>query len=682
MKFSQKSGHKPIDLMNPLKLTASNVGFLISIAMFFWSAAIAQVTVHGDKSLPHDLELRKYFPQKINHLAQPYDVTFYHLKLDVRPDVQQIAGSVQIDGFSQAANLRDLAIDLYDNMIVDSVTSNDVSLQFSRVVQQVVVQLPQALSARERFSITVHYRGNPQRIGFGSFNWTESNGTPRIWTLSEPYGAPTWWPCKDDPADKADSVFLDITVPENLVAASNGSLVRTDIAPNQRKTWVWKTRYPISTYLVVLAIADYTRYSDTYFSGGAEMPVEYFVYPELLDAAQIDFAPTIDMLSAFSALFGEYPFFSEKYGMASVTSGASMEHQTLTTLAARHINGAHTGEWAIAHELAHHWFGDLITLKNWPDIWLHEGFASYCEALWEESVRGDSAYVSAMRNMDPGSFSGTVVVTDTVNLPVMFSATVYRKGAWVLHMLRGVLGDAVFFDALNAFATDPRWQFGNATTLDFVRTCEQISGKDLTWFFEQWLFRVGRPVYDYHWDVSGDAAPYQTTLRIDQMNSQPYENNLPYRMPLQVRLSAGNETQTVTIWDSLPEQQFVFETDFSPANLEIDPDNWVLKRLIFNGGNISSIPRGFEIAQNFPNPFNGTTIIRYGILRRTAVTVTIFNVRGQQVFAQNLPPQVVGFYDFIWDGKDNNGRDLPSGIYYYQFSDGNSSAAKKLVLVR
>jgi len=304
------------------------------------------------------------------------------------------------------------------------------------------------------------------------------------------------------------------------------------------------------------------------------MELQYFVYPEDLAAAQEDFNVTDNMMEFFATVFGEYPFLNEKYGMAEFPWGGAMEHQTITSYGDPLIRGDHYYDYINAHELAHQWFGDCITMRSWSHIWLNEGFASYSEALWEESLGGSSAYHAYLDTQDPGSFQGSLFVVDSTNANALFSNTVYDKGSWTLHMLRGVLGDSLFFNCLNGYATDPNIVYATAITEDFRDLCESVSGQDLHWFFEQWVYRPGRPNYVYNWETTGTAPPYQTTLNLLQTNTELY------KMPLQIHLFGNGLDTLFTVWDSLNEQQFQFMTNIEPMALEVDPDNWVLKNII------------------------------------------------------------------------------------------------------
>ena len=603
-----------------------------------------------------------------------YDVTGYTINLNIWPVNKTIDGSVVITGKSKITGLTHLEFNLFSNMTVDSITQNGSPLTFNHAGNLVDVQLPAFLGTDGDFSVEIFYHGNPQSIGLGSWRWSTHSGNPIISTLSEPFGAPTWWPCKDDPADKADSVFLNITVPENLVVASNGLLKAVTPAPDNRHTYSWETRYPISNYLVSLAISNYAEFNDWYVSAsGDSMPLVYYVYPEHLAAAQEDFSVTDEMISAFAEIYGEYPFIEEKYGMAIFSWGGAMEHQTMTSYGSGLITGNHTYDWINAHELAHQWFGDLITMKRWSHIWLNEGFASYSEAMWMESLYGKTAYHNYLASQDPGFFSGSLFVTDSTNENALFSNTVYDKGSWALHMLRGVLGDSLFFAGIRSYATDSSLVFGNATTEDFRDICEAVSGMDLDWYFDEWVYRAGRPNYQYDWKVTGNR-PFTTTLTLKQTNA------VPYKMPMQIYLFGDGLDSTVTVWDSLAYQQFQFVTNDAPIDVQVDPDNWILKNIdrvtgIVDGENEQ--PQRFELTQNYPNPFNPTTTIEFYLQNPGYTTLAIYDMLGQKIAtlaAENLNS---GRHLYQWDASG-----MASGIYYYRLTAGNFTAVKKALLLR
>lgn len=415
-----------------------------------------------------------------------FDVVYYGLDLSIDPASETVSGNVTTKGKSLVEKLEIVTLDLYENMEVDSIVTATGQLSYSHENNQLTVNLEGEYEPDEIFDITVYYRGHPADAGgFHSFAFGDRDGVPLISTLSEPFGAPAWWPCKDDPADKADSVDIIITVPEDLIVASNGTLESITRQQAGTRTFFWKERYPITTYLVSLAITDYEVFSDYYhYSEEDSMEVQFYVYPEHLEVAVEDFNVTVPMLEHFSTVFGEYPFVREKYGMAAFQWGGAMEHQTCTSYGARLIRGDHRYDWIVAHELAHQWFGDSVTMKYWSHIWLNEGFATYAEALWTEGIKGEKAYRRYMQTLDAGVFPTSVYVQDSTRIDALFSRTVYDKGGWVLHMLRHVMGDRDFFSALQVYASahasvmPPRKTSGRSarTTLEAALSGSSDSG--------------------------------------------------------------------------------------------------------------------------------------------------------------------------------------------------------------
>jgi len=485
---------------------------------------------------------------------QLFDVTSYYLDLDLDPDRKWLNGNVIIDGTSLVNGLEYIEIDLYHHLTVDSILQSGSNRLFTHHNQIISVNLEKPLSINENFEIRIYYRGNPEEFTYRSFGWSTHTTGVIIWTLSEPFGSPAWWPCKDDPKDKADSVIVNVTVPIGLIAVSNGVLTYSSEAKNTT-SFRWETGYPISTYLVSLAVSNYITFSDWYhYSHNGSMELTYFVYPEHENQAREDLSITLDMLKFFASVFGEYPFVKEKYGMAVFPWAGGMEHQTITSYGAALIRGDHYFDYINAHELAHQWFGDCITTRSWSHIWLNEGFASYAEALWFESIYGKSFYHNYVNRWDDPPLDGPLFVADSLNDGALFSRLVYDKGAWTLHMLRGVLGDSLFFDSMRRYATDPRVAYGTATTKDFQLICEETSNSDLSWFFEQWVYRGGRPEYEAQWSVS-ETSPYITTLQIRQANTELFT------MPLTLNISGGELDTSIIIWDSLAYQQFEISTD-------------------------------------------------------------------------------------------------------------------------
>ena len=502
-----------------------------------------------------------------------YDAKYYKLDLGLNDATQIISGSVYMHAQALTNGFVNLELNFFDNpqMYIDSVKTNNSLLSFSWYGDLVRITLDRAYD-QEPFDVTVYYHGHPLEGGLGSFDWS-SHGSPPvpvISTLSEPYFAQAWWPCKDVPRDKADSADINITVRSDLIVASNG-LLRQVVDNGSTKTYKWHEKYPITTYLIMIAATNYTIFSNWYYPivGPDSMEVRYFVYPEYLSSAQGLYPVTPSMIQFYANTFGEYPFVEEKYGMAHFPWGGAMEHQTCTS-----ILYSWYSQWVIAHELSHQWWGDYITCQNWHHVWLNEGFASYCEALWAEHVSGQSYYHTYMGYMKYTS-GGTIYVADTTDAWNIFSSIVYDKGAWVLHMLRHVVGDSTFFNILRSYYSDPRYAHGSALTEDFQGICEDTSGMDLDYFFEEWIYGTYYPKYRHCWIYeSAGAGYYDVYLHIDQTQTTPPTH---FTMPVDVTINAGGSDTTLAVFNDARHKDFKLTVSGSPGNLRLDKDEWILR---------------------------------------------------------------------------------------------------------
>ena len=306
------------------------------------------------------------------------NITFYDLYFKIFPDDQSINGLVSATAIVVDSGLTSIDLDLMDGYEIDSVQINGQNAEYTYSSNLMSIQLAMVGTPDIGSEIvaTIGYHGDPQSFDFGSFTFDEHQGEHLIWTLSEPYGARGWWPCKDDPSDKADSVNIVVNVPDHLIVASNGSLISEESNPNGRKTYYWQESYPIATYLVSLAIYPYQYWEDTYINAdGDSLSLTYYVFPDHYGSLYENYLETKDMIGLFEEKYGAYPFFDEKYGHAEFGWGGGMEHQTLSSMGG-------WSDWLIAHELAHQWWGDMITCADFHHIWLNEGFARYGEALW------------------------------------------------------------------------------------------------------------------------------------------------------------------------------------------------------------------------------------------------------------------------------------------------------------
>jgi hypothetical protein len=383
-----------------------------------------------------------------------------------------------------------------------------------------------------------------------------------IWTLSEPFGARDWWPCKDFNDDKADSLDMTCTVPDNLIVASNGVLV-SDVDNGSTRTFHWHTSSPISTYLVSLAIHPYTVFSDSYTPQGPGSPMElkFYVFPDHFSEVQATYALTNDMIDAFAESWGEYPFLSEKYGHAEFVVGGGMEHQTMSSL-------GNSTEDLISHELAHQWWGNTITCDTFHHIWLNEGFAVWSEAFWKEKTAGSAAYRDIM---DIGAYFGEgTIYVENPNVDVIFDVNLsYNKGSWVVHMLRGVLGDEDFFDGLAHYRD--LYEGATATTEQLRDAMEDVSGKDLDQFFQQWIYGQYYPHYRCTWSPIANGVD----VTIDQIQT----NTGLFEMPIRLRVLSTAGTFDFVVENSAASEDYSFSVAGTIQDVLVDPDRWILRKV-------------------------------------------------------------------------------------------------------
>jgi aminopeptidase N len=516
------------------------------------------------------MHLEKAAEAKRSRLQDRYDVTYYRLAIDLRNVTgQRIKGDVTLDLRAVQAPLDTLYFDLSANMTADSVIVNGEKMRFARPGDAVLVRSPTVLEAGEIAQVRIFYQGRPAQSGFGAFTWSTHAGKPLIWTLSEPEGSREWWPCKDRPDDKADSLDVFVRTPTGLVATSNGLLTETSNHQDGSKTFHWKHRYPITTYLVSVTAGDFDRIEDHYVDAeGDSMLVEHFVYPETKSMAEIDFSITPAAIDVFSQRFGPYPFMDEKYGHTLFPWGGGMEHQTNTSYGGSLITGLHTWDWVLVHELGHQWWGDMTSPADWRDIWLNEGFATYSEALWAEHVYGLSGYHRYMTE-------GTVVHDPSGPLydPILLfdGNTVYNKGGWAVHMLRGVLGDSLFFASLTEYRN--RTAYRSTTTAEFQSIVEEVANRPMDWFFQPWVYGTDRPHYAVSFLRLGEPGLPSVAVHVEQTQDEPEFFEMP--LDVQIDLEGGGLVRK-RIWNDRDHADLELELPAAASGVTLDPDDWIL----------------------------------------------------------------------------------------------------------
>lgn len=602
--------------------------------------SVCEIACHESASHQHTFN-----PDK-SLVPDNYDVTWQELNIAIDPAVSFIEGFVKTRLTAKFSGVNQIVFDFAASMTVDSVTGFNTSLPFTAgPFDKIEITLPQALQSGEQVELTVYYRGNPQTNGLGSFVQETHNSVPVIWTLSEPYGAKEWWPCKQSLNDKIDSIDIVIRTPDIYRAGANGLLIDS-IASSGEITWHWKHRYPIPAYLVAFGVTNYVTFS--YYSpmpGGDSLEILNYVYPENEMIARLGTMVTDDLMVLFNQLFITYPYATEKYGHMQFGFGGGMEHTTMSSM----------GGWSydlIAHELAHQWFGNYITCKSWKDIWLNEGFATYLVGLsynnlspqlywplWKESVKGH--VLSAP--------DGSVWVDDTTNIGRIFDGRLsYSKGSMLLHMLRWIIGDDAFFDGVNNYLEDPNLRHGYAETSDLKYHLEQASGRNLTYFFNDWYTGQGYPRYTLTWGQDPSGLLH---VNLSQQPTHPSVNF--FELPVPVKFY-GQGMDTTLVFDNQNNVQYFFaQLPFQVDSLEFDPEDWILAELdtalLSIGSNSAD-----KVIKVFPNPVTDAVFVSVPETNG-AVELKVHDAFGRTVQVLSLPWQSMIRIDVSA---------LPGGVYW------------------
>ncbi|NOY57662.1 MAG: T9SS type A sorting domain-containing protein [Calditrichaeota bacterium] len=630
--------------------------------------------------------LAKSFTPVLVQDENPIDVLHYDLNLVIEPTSGTILGEARLTIRFLQPDAASFYLDLI-SLSVDSVLLDDARINFKTENQRIVIPVENPVDTT---IVAVFYHGRPANDGFGGFFF----GSRTIWTVGEGlYTNPPsmfryWVPSHDDPSDKA-TLDMKVTVPQPLQVVSNGLLVSTmENSENGTVTFDWKESHPIATYLIAVSIDEYAVFTENYISvSGDTIPLQFYVYPKNLERAQEDWKDTAKMIVFFERKFVPFPF--DKYGMVEVPMRGAMEHQSMTSYSSGLITGDHRYDYIVAHELAHQWWGDLVTLSDWRNIWLNEGFATYCEALYFESMGGDSARQKYMENLQTIYFGE---VTRLGNFPIydpkyLWGGTVYQKGAWILNMLRWNVGDSLFFQSLRTYAN--RFAYGNAATDDLKNTFEDVSGQNLDWFFDQWVYGEGFPELEVGWEMTrAGNAKYIVGVKIRQKQKSDKPFYLP--MEIEIQTALGNVLDTVIVKNR--ENDFQFTVNGLPRELVVDPNHWLLKKadIITRPLPPGFKPDEFNLAQNYPNPFMpgsgaGPTkiILQIGIKNSPFwVSLKIYNILGQKVRTLANKRMAGGLYTFSWDGANDSGKPLPSGIYLCRLKSETKVMTKKISLLR
>ena len=609
-----------------------------------------------------------------------YDLRHCALALALDPGARTIDGAVTFVLAGVRPGLRDVVCDLRSTLTVAGVDHATGPLAFAHAGDSLTVTLPAALAPGDVDSFTIRYGGQPLQpvVNRGLMYQMRApdpqfldRREPVIANLSQPAYAQSWWPCKDRPDDKFTTTMA-LTVPDTLVAVSNGVFTGSDVPAAGLRTYRWREDTPIATYLVSVAVADYVLLQSECLTGAGLLPLRHWVFPEDEPEAAVDFAPTCEMIQLGESLFGPWPFPGEKYGHAEFLWPGAMEHQTVTSIGSITLAGDGTRDWLVMHELGHQWFGDSLTPRAWADIWLNEGFATYSEALWTEHRSGRAAYLAdlaAARHDAEWRDEGPVY--DPV--PVFPGRVIYDKGAWILHMLRGRLGDDVFGDLLRQWTTGGGRPGGTVTTGEFIALATELAGEDLAPFLRPYLDTIELPRVEALFTVEDGLAGPGTRLRVKLSQHQaPLFDNV---YPIGVATAAGGRTVRLRLSGTLAEA--VFELDAAVTSAVLDPEGWLLWTPLDDGAPAEGL------TAVFPNPATAHRLaLRYWLDAAKAGRLTVYDARGAAVARRAVPAGTRGLNEYVWDLAADDGARLPAGVYWAALELDGRRSVRKFMLVR
>lgn len=544
---------------------------------------------------------------KINYKSSgataTYDIKYHRCIWQVDPNVLYIKGAITSYFVPTVANFTSISFDMITQLKVDSIKYHGSKLTSTQGSDLLKINFPSSLPANVMDSLTIYYQGKPVSSGFGSFNIGKHGSEPILWTMSCPSSARDWWPCKQDLNDKIDSLEVIVTTPKAYRVAGHGKLL-SEITIGNNKVYHWKTIYPIATYLVAMAVTNYSAYHDYVPMGSTQLDVLNFVYPESLASAQASTKEIVKIITLFNKLAGDYPFAKEKYGHAQFGWGGGMEHQTMSFMTNFSFS-------LMAHECAHQWFGDHVTCGSWQDVWLNEGFATYFEGLTVEKYTPASwkSWKTGKINNITSDPSGSVICLDTTDVNRIFNSRLtYNKGAYLVHMLRWVLGDSTFFKGVRNYQWDPKLSYGYARTLDLKTHLETASGLNLTKFFDQWFYKQGYPTYTA--EITGPCCNY--TLKLTQ--KQSHTSVTFFEMPVPIKFYSKSGDTTLVFNHTSSGQLFNIALGRQVDSIKIDPELWILSakntvkyvNMVVSANELDQWNNDIRLS---PNPVNNTTLL-------------------------------------------------------------------------
>ncbi len=637
------------------RLVLTSITYFLVCSLFAQIIDQTEVPCSKASALRNLTALKNYY----NPLTENYDLKYYRFDWYIDPAEYYIKGSATPYFEVLSDDFKEIYFDLSNQLSVDSVIYHGRSLSYSQPSSFVLkINLDEQITKGTLDSLSIYYKGVPPAGGFGSFiKSAHGDNIPVIWTLSEPFGAEDWWPCKNGLDDKIDSIDVFVTSPAQYRCASNGVLIgETNPAPGLVRAH-WKHRHQVAAYLIAIAVTNYAVYTDdVHLSDGTIMPMLNYVYPESLNKARKGTADNVRVLEYFDSLFIDYPFKNEKYGHAQFGWGGGMEHQTMSYVTAF--------DWSLlAHELGHQWFGDHVTCGSWEDVWLNEGFASYLDGLSRERFLRPSDWYNwklSLINSVTSRPDGSVWTGNTDDVGRIFNSRLtYNKGAYLVHMLRWKLGDDTFYKALRFYLNKRGGSF--ARVADLQADLEEISGQSLGEYFDDWFYGEGYPFYAVTWDGSQSSSG-KLLIKLDQTTSHASVDF--FEMPVPIRLKGEGKELTVRLDHTYSGQVFTVEPGFKVDQVEFDPDLWLLAKSNVTKGTILADKNSPELGiRCFPNPADNYVTVEVKSGKIKGLSWSIIDAAGKLILSGRMNTS----------NERINISTMPSGTYRLLVSDAGNA---------
>ena len=591
-----------------------------------------------------------------------YDLKYHRFFLYVDPAKTSLSGSVTSYFVATQSNMSSIQFELAGSMTVDSAYHNGIIHNVTHSGMIVTITYNTITPQGSLDSVTVYYHGNPS----GAFRRIIHNGAWGISTLSEPFGASDWWPSKNNLTDKIDSIDLFVVCPKGNHVASNGVLISETPFGATNTLIHWKHRYPIVSYLIAIATTNYARYSDYYVTGTDSLQVLNYVYPEDSAFLHDKTSTVLQSMKFFEGLFGPYPFRAEKYGNAEYGWDDAMEHQTMSSFSKERFIPE-----ILAHELVHQWFGDMLTIGSWSDIWLNEGFATYFCEYWVGTIISPDKWHSFKQTMNLWACNakgGSVRCTDITNAGRIFDyGLTYYKGAMLLNMLRWIMGDEKFFEGIKSYANDPKLMYGSTSTDDFKTHMEAAAGRDLTGFFNDWFTGKGYPTYTVNFNQLPDNT---TRVKIYQTQS---DNSVSFfEMPVPIKFFGAGKDTLLVFNHTYSGEEFTVNPGFVIDSMEFDPDLWLVsgKNQIIPTG-IENLPAGKEL-KLMPNPSGDYLYIEHNLGKINSLEIFSLDGKKESINLNNDK-------DGKTDGLEINIQKLKSGMYLLRIAYQDGTVTRKFI---